>query len=322
MAHPFAASAALVVALACSPGAFSQSYPFKPIRLVIPFPPGGVHDTILRLLQPRLTEGLAQQILIENRPGAAGNIGAEAVARSPADGYTLFVATDSLVSSPQLHKNAGFTTYREFAPITKLATYPLAFLCSTVVPASSVGELVARAKAMPGSITVASPGSGTQNHLVAELFKVIAGIDMLHIPYKGAAPAMTDVAAGRVHCIFMTPAVWIPQVKSGKLKVLATASAARLPSVPDVPTFAESGYPGFEAENYTGLVAPAATPASIVERINQEAIRAIRSPEIQARFNELGAVAAPTTPSEYLAFLRRENERWGKLILDRGIQAE
>ena len=322
MAHPFAAGAAFILAFACAPGAISQSYPSKPIRVVIPYPPGGIHDTVLRLLQPRLTEGLAQQIVIENRPGAAGNIAAEAVAKSPADGYTLLVATDSLVSSPQLHRNTSLTPYTEFAPITKLATYPLAFLCSTVVPAPTLGELVARAKAMPGSITVASPGTGTQNHLVAELFKVIAGIDLLHVPYKGAAPAMADVTAGRVHCIFMTPAVWMAQVKNGKLKVLAIASASRLAVAPDVPTFAESGYPGFEAENYTGLVAPAATPASIVERLNQVAIRAIRSPEVQARFTEFGAVAAPTTPSQYGAFLRREDERWGKLILERGIQAE
>ena len=315
---------ALVAVLAFAPlSVQAQNWPTKPIRLVIPYPPGGVHDTIARLLQPRLTENLGQQIVIENRPGAAGNIGAEAVAKSPADGYTLFASTDSLVSSPQLHRNAAFTTYREFAPITKLATYPLAFFCSSSVPVSSLGELVARAKAMPGGITVASPGSGTQNHLVAELFKEIAGIDLLHVPYKGAAAAMSDLIAARVQCIFMTASVsGVAQVKNPKLKMLAAASAARIPLAPEVPTFAESGYPGFEAENHTGLSAPAATPAAVVERLNQEALRTIRSPEIQARFSELGAVAAPTTPSEYAAYLRRESERWGKLIRERAIQAE
>jgi tripartite-type tricarboxylate transporter receptor subunit TctC len=290
---------------------------------VIPYPPGGVHDTIARLLQPRLTEGLGQQLVIENRPGAAGNIGAETVARSPADGYTLFASTDSLLSAPQLHKNAPFTTWREFAPITKLATYPLAFLCSSLVPVSNLGELVARAKAMPGAVTVGSPGAGTQNHLVAELFKELARIDLLHVPYKGAAPAMSDVIAGRVHCIFMTPSVGgVAQAKNSKLKMLAAASAARIAVAPDVPTFAESGYPGFEAENHTGLSAPAATPAAIVERLNREAIRAIRLPDIQARFYDLGAVAAPTTPAEYAAYMRRESERWGKLIRERAIQVE
>lgn len=302
--------------------AFSQSYPSKPIRLVVPFPPGGVHDTVSRILQPRFSEGLGQQILIENRPGAGGNIAADAVAKSPPDGYTVLVATDSVGVGPHLYRDTSLRTFKDFAAITKLASYPMALVCSPGFPSSTVGELVARAKAMPGKITGASPGSGTSNHLVTELFKSTADIDLLHIPFKGAGPAMTEVMAGRVDCIFITPAVWMPQVRSGKVKVLAVAATARISLAPDIPTFAESGYPGFQAEVFTGLAAPAATPASIVERLYRESVRTLRLPEIQVRLAELGATATASTPAEFSESLRRDYERWGKVIRDSGIKGD
>ena len=316
------AAIALLFGGAWFPIALSQSYPSKPIRLVVPFPPGGVHDTVSRILQPRFSEGLGQQVLIENRPGAGGGIATDAVAKSPADGYTVLIATDSMGVGPHLYKDAGLRTFKDFAAITKLASYPMALVCSPGFPSSTVGELVARAKAMPGRITAASPGSGTSNHLVTELFKSTADIDLLHVPYKGAGPAMTEVMAGRVDCIFITPAVWMPQARSGKVKVLAVAAAARIGLAPDVPTFAESGYPGFQAEVFTGLAVPAATPASIVDRLYQEAVRTVRLPEIQTRLAELGATAAPPTPAEFSELLRREYERWGKVIRDSGIKGD
>jgi len=300
----------------------AQSYPSRPIKFVIQYPPGGIHDTLVRILQPRLAEGLGQQIVIENRPGAGGNIAAEAVAKSAGDGYTILVASDTVVVAPHLYKSPGFDVFRDFVPITKLATFPMTLVAHPALPADTVGELVARAKAMPGKINIASPGAGTLNHLVAEQFKAAAGIDLQHVPYKGAAPAMTDLIGGRVQCMFVTLAVAIPQARAGRLKILSLATAARSSVAPNVPTFAESGYPGLEAGIYSGLLAPAGTSAEVVQRLNQEAARALRTPEVQARLAELGGEATPMTPSEYLAFLHREYERWGVIIRDHGIRVD
>ena len=302
--------------------AFAQTYPSRPIRLIVQYPPGGVHDTLARILQPRLTEGLGQQTVIENRPGAGGNIAAELVAKSAGDGYTLLVASDTVAVTPHLYKNTGFDLFKDFVPITKLATFPLALAAHPDFPAATVSEFVARAKAMPGQITFASQGSGTLGQLVAEQFKAAAGIDLVHVPYKGAGPAMTDLVAGRVQCMFAGLSVVAPQARGGKLKILGVATAARASIAPNVPTFVESGYPGFVAGIYTGLMAPAGTPAEIVQRLNQEAARALRSPEVQVRLAELAAEATPTTPAEYLAALHQEYDRWGGIIRERGIKAD
>ena len=302
--------------------AFAQSYPARPIKLVIQYPPGGVHDTLARILQPRLTEGLGQQIVIENRPGAGGNIAAELVAKSAGDGYTLLVASDTVAVTPHLYKNPGFDLFKDFVPITKLATFPLALAAHPDFPAATVAEFVARAKAMPGQITFASQGGGTLGQLVAEQFKALAGIDLVHVPYKGAGPAMTDLVAGRVQCMFAGLSVAVPQARGGKLKILGVATAARQSIAPNVPTFVESGYPGFVAGIYSGLMAPAGTPADVVQRLNQEAARALRAPDVQARLAELAAEASSTTPSEYLAALRQEYERWGGIIRERGIKVD
>lgn len=315
---------AIAVSFGCAlvMSAFAQSYPARPIKFVIQYSAGGVHDTLARILQPRLAEGLGQQIVIENRPGAGGNIAAEAVAKSAGDGYTVLVASDTVVVASHVYKSTGFDIFKDFVPVTKLATFPMALVAHPEFPAASVGEFVARAKEMPGKINIASPGAGTLNHLVAERFKAAADIDLQHVPYKGAAPAMTDLVAGRVQCMFVTLAVAMPQARGGKLKILGLTTAARSSLVPNVPTFAESGYPGFEAGIYSGLLVPAGTSAEIVQRLNQEAARALRAPEVQARLAELGGEATSMTPSDYLAFLRQEHEHWRGIIRRGGIRVE
>lgn len=302
--------------------AYAQSYPTRPIRLIVQYPPGGVHDALARILQPRLADGLGQQIVIENRPGAGGNIAAEFVAKSAGDGYTLLVASDTVAVTPHLYKNPGFDLFKDFVPVTKLATFPLALAVHPDFPAATVAEFVARAKAMPGQVTFASQGGGTLGQLVAEQFKTLAGIDLVHVPYKGAGPAMTDLLAGRVQCMFAGLSVVAPQARGGKLKILGVTTAARQDIAPNVPTFVESGYPGFIAGIYSGLMAPAGTPADVVQRLNMESARALRSPDVQARLAELAAEATPTTPSDYLAALRQEYDRWGAIIRERGIKTD
>lgn len=232
------------------------------------------------------------------------------------------MASDTVVVASHLYKSTGFDVFKDFVPVTKLATFPMALVAHPDFPAAGVAEFVARAKEMPGKINIASPGAGTLNHLVAERFKAAADIDLQHVPYKGAAPAMTDLVAGRVQCMFVTLAVAIPQARGGKLKILGLTTAARSSLVPNVSTFAESGYPGFEVGIYSGLLVPAGTPAEIVQRLNQEAARALRSPEVQARLAELGGEATPMTPTDYLAFLRQEHEHWGAIIRRGGIRVD
>ncbi len=313
---------AVLLGCACVMTVYAQSYPTRPVRLIVQYPPGGVHDALARILQPRLAEGLGQQIVVENRPGAGGNIAAELVAKSAADGHTLLVASDTVAVTPHLYKNPGFDLFKDFVPITKLATFPLALAVPPDSPAATIAEFVARAKAMPGQVTFASQGGGTLGQLVAEQFKALAGIDLVHVPYKGAGPAMTDLLAGRVQSMFAGLSVALPQARGGKLKIIGVATAARQSIAPNVPTFVESGYPGFIAGIYSGLMAPAGTPGEIVQRLNQEAARALRAPDVQTRLAELAAEATPTTPSGYAAALREEYERWGAIIRERGIKAD
>ncbi len=302
--------------------AYAQSYPTRPIKLIIQYPPGGVHDALARILQPQLAHGLGQQIVIENRPGAGGNIAAEFVAKSAGDGYTLLVASDTVAVTPHLYKSPGFDLFKDFVPVTKLATFPLALVAHPDFPAATVAEFVARAKAAPGQINFASQGGGTLGQLVAEQFKALAGIDLVHVPYKGAGPAMTDLVAGRVQCMFVGLSVAVPQARGGKLKILGVTTASRSAIAPNVPTFVESGYAGFVAGIYSGLLAPAGTPANVVQRLNMESARALRSPDVQARLAELAAEATPTTPSDYLAALHQEYDRWGAIIRERGIKSD
>jgi tripartite-type tricarboxylate transporter receptor subunit TctC len=312
----------LVLAIALLPdAALAQAWPQKPVRLVISFTPGGVHDTLARLLQPRLAEALAQPILIDNRGGAGGNIAAEIVAKSASDGHTFLVASEALATNEALYGKLNYDPYKDLAPVGKMADYPMALVATPSLPVSSVRELVALAKSKPGSISYGSAGIGTSGHLAGESFSGMAGIDMVHVPYKGGAPAAADLVAGRIQIMFLSVSLSAPQVKQGKLKALAIAGPKRAPHLPDIPSTAEQGYPEFEALLFSSMLAPAGTPAPIIARMNAEIVKALRSPEIAARLADIGGVAAPSSPEELSEILRREGERWGKLIRARNIRA-
>jgi tripartite-type tricarboxylate transporter receptor subunit TctC len=309
-------------AFTCCTVAMAQSWPQKPVRLVISFAPGGVHDTLARLIQPRLSESLGQPILIENRGGAGGNIAAEVVAKSAPDGYTFLVASEAIATNEALYGKLNYDPYKDLAPVGKMADYPMAFVATAALPANSVRELVALAKAKPGAVSYGSAGIGASGHLAGELFASMAGVEMVHVPYKGGAPAAADLVAGRIQVMFLSISLSAPQVKQGKLKALAIAGPKRAPQLPDVPSMAEQGYPEFDALLFSSMLAPAGTPAPVIARMNAELVRTLRSPDVAGRLAEIGGVAAPTSPEEFTQILKREGERWGKLIRAKNIRAE
>ena len=294
--------------------AFAQGYPAKPARVVVPYPPGGPTDIVARVVSQKLTEQTGQQFIVENRPGAGGNIGAEAVAKSPGDGYTLLVATTAHAINPSLFKSLGYNLTKDFAPVSQLTSGPLVIVANPSVPAKSVQELIALAKAKPGTLNYASSGNGQSTHLSAELFATMAGIKMNHIPYKGSAPALTDVMGGQASLMFDTMLSAMPQVKNGKLKAIAVTSAARSPAAPDVPTVAESGLPGYEAIAWNGLLVPAGTPADVVAKLNAELKKALDAPDVKDRFSAQGFGAAWNTREAFAKFIQAELDKWAKVV--------
>jgi tripartite-type tricarboxylate transporter receptor subunit TctC len=315
------ACAALLAAAGSGP-AYAQGWPDKPIKLVISFAPGGVHDTLARVLQPKLTEALGQPIVIENRPGAGGNIAAEAVAKSAPDGSTFLVASEAIATNEYLYRGMAYDPYKDLAPVAKLADYPMALIANPAVPAGNMKELIALAKAKPGSLSYASAGVGASGHLAGELLNSAEGIDIVHVPYKGGAPALADLVAGRIQVMFLSISLSAPQAKQGRIKVLALTGAQRSDKLPGVTTTAEQGYPEVQALLFSSLLAPAATPLPIIRRMNAEAVKALKSPEVEKRLDELGAVPAPTSPEEFAAILKRDGEVWGKLIREKNIRAD
>jgi tripartite-type tricarboxylate transporter receptor subunit TctC len=299
-----------------------QGWPDKPVKLVISFAPGGVHDTLARVLQPRLTEALGQPIVIENRPGAGGNIAAEAVAKSAPDGYTFLVASEAIATNEYLYRGMAYDPYKDLAPVAKLADYPMALIANPSVPADNVKELVDLARAKPGSLSYGSAGIGASGHLAGELLNTAEGIQIVHVPYKGGAPALADLVAGRIQVMFLSVSLSAPQAKQGKIKVLAVTGERRSDKLPGVPTTAEQGYPGVQALLFSSLLAPAATPAAVIRRMNAEVVKALRTPEVEKRLDDLGAVPAPSTPEQFAAILRRDGEIWGKLIREKNIRAD
>ena len=299
----------------------AQAWPDKPIKLIVSFAPGGVHDTLARVLQPRLTEALGQPIVIENRPGAGGNIAAEAVARSAPDGYTFLVASEAIATNEYLYRHMAYDPYKDLAPVAKLADYPMALIAHPSVPANNVKELIALAKAKPGSLSYGSAGIGASGHLAGELFNSVAGVNIVHVPYKGGAPALADLVAGRIQVMFLSVSLSAPQLKQGKIKVLAVTGDKRSGKLPDVPTTAEQGYPGVQALLFSSLLAPAATPGPVIARMNAEVVKALRAPEVVARLTDLGAVPAPSSPEQFASILKQDGERWGRLIRERNIHA-
>jgi tripartite-type tricarboxylate transporter receptor subunit TctC len=308
-------------ALAFSAIAAAQNYPAKSIRMIVPYPPGGGNDTMARTVGQKMTESLGQQVVIDNRGGAGGNIGAEMAARAAPDGYTLFLGgTGSHGTNPNLQK-VPYDPVRDFAPISLIASAPLLVVVNNSVPAKSVKELIALAKSRPGQLNFASSGTGTIAHLAAELLNSMGGIKMQHIPYKGTGPALTELLAGQVQVMLNSAVSMLPQVRGGKLRALAMTGAKRFAAMPDLPAVAET-LPGYEAASWYGILAPAKTPRPIIDRLNREVVNVAQRPELRERLVADGAEPVGNSPEEFAAHINRELARWGKVIKDANIRLE
>jgi tripartite-type tricarboxylate transporter receptor subunit TctC len=303
------------------PAQAQTAYPTKPVHIIVPSTPAGVLDNVARTLALRLAEQLGQPIVIDNKGGAGGNIGAEAAARSAPDGYTLFIGFNATHgANPALFGKLSYDPVKDFAPISLLASVPNIISVYPSLPVNTLAELVAMAKARPGQLSYASSGNGTSTHLAAEMFKAAAGIDMAHIPYKGSAPAVADVIAGQVPVIVDSVASSTAQIKAGKLKALATTGARRLLVLPDLPTVAESGYPGFESTAWLGVLAPAGTPKAIIDQLNAQVVKVMALPETRERMAAFGAEITTSTPEQFAAHIRSEIAKLGKVVRDANIK--
>ena len=304
-----------------SPAA-QTNYPEKPIRMVVGFPPGSSSDTVARLLGQKFAEAWGKPVLIDNAAGAAGNIAADRVAKAEPDGYTLgLLASPPLVVNPSLYKLA-YDPVKDFAPVSQVTVSPNILVVHNTVPAKSVKELVALAKAQPGGLTFASGGSGSANHMAAELFKSMAGVDIRHIPYKGVPLAIPDLLGGRVTMIFSPTAIVLPLVREGKLRALAVTTLKRSSAVPELPTIAESGFPGFESTGWNGLLTPARTPATILRKLRLETVKALALPDVRAKLADLGVEGIGNSPDEFAAVIKSEIPKWAKVIKESGMKAD
>jgi tripartite-type tricarboxylate transporter receptor subunit TctC len=301
----------------------AQNYPVKAIRIVVPFPAGGIADIFARTIGGKLNEAWGQQVVVDNRPGAGGNIGAEIVAKSPPDGYTLVMGSiGTHAVNVSLFSKLPYDPVRDFTPVALVMEADGLLVLHPSVPVRSVKELIALAKTRPGQIAYASAGNGTASHLAGELFKLTAKIDLVHIPYKGNVPAITDLVGGQTSLLFATMPTVMPMVQAGRLKALAVTGAVRSPAAPELPTIAETGLPGFEVTNWIGLFAPAGTPREIVSRLNAEANRTMQQPEIRTRLTNEGAKFTARTPEEFGAFVKAEIAKWAKVVKSAGIRVD
>jgi tripartite-type tricarboxylate transporter receptor subunit TctC len=301
----------------------AQPYPAKPVKLIVPFPPGGNTDIVGRLIAQKLSDGLGQQVYVENRGGAGGTIGAEAAAKSAADGYTLFFATTgTLASAPSMQPDLRYDPVKAFAAISTLANAPVVVLAAAEVPVRSLKDLVDAAKAKPGQLKFGSAGTGHFVHLAGEMFKIAAGVDMLHVPYKGVNAALTDMLGGRIELMFDAPAQYEPHLQSGKVRALAVASPKRLARLPEVPTTAEAGLPGYELASWFGLAAPAGTPADAISRVNAEVLKALAAQEVVQTLNKLGLEPAGSSPQQYAAMIVEDLDKWRRAVKAAGIKLE
>ena len=310
------------VALVLSLPAAADDYPSKPIRLVAPFAPGGPSDLLARLMAAKLTERLGQPVVVENRPGAGGSIGAAAVAKAAPDGYTLVLVSSSFSVNATLYPDLPYDTLKDFAPITLLTSAPFLLVVNAHVPAKSLRELIALAKKEPGKLNYGSGGAGSGPHIVGELFKSAAGLDIVHVPYKGTGPLKSALIAGDVQLAFGNIFAVYPAVQSGQLRAIAVTGAKRSSALPDVPTMKEAGLPEFEADGVHGLLAPAGTPAAIIEKLNRESVAVLRSPEVTKHLASEGAEPIGNTPQEYADYLKKDVEKWGRVIRGRGIRVK
>jgi tripartite-type tricarboxylate transporter receptor subunit TctC len=301
--------------------AAQTAYPEKPIRIIVGFPSGSAPDAVARLLGEKLAETWGKPVTTENVPGAAANIAAERIAKAAPDGYTLGLLGQSIVVNPSLYKLA-YDPVKDFAPVSQLAVSPYILIVHNAVPAKSVKELVALAKAQPGGLTFGSGGSGSATHIAAELFKSAAGIDIRHIPYKGVVAAIPDVLGGRVTMMFSPMVGVLPLAREGKLRALAVTSLRRSSAAPELPTIAESGYPGFEFTNWYGLLAPARTPATIVRKLHLESVKALAHADVRAKFADLGMEGIGNSPDEFAAVIKSDIPKWAKVIKESGIKPD
>jgi tripartite-type tricarboxylate transporter receptor subunit TctC len=299
-----------VALLAAAVGTFAQTFPARPVRIVVPFPPGGGADTLTRIMEPKLAKLWAQPVVVENRPGASGHIGADFAAKSAPDGYTLVMASTAALDE----KNVV-----QFAPVSLVSASAYVVTANPAVGASNVRELIALAKARPGKLTYGSSGTGAASHLSAELFKAMAGVDLLHVPYKGTGQAVTDLLAGHVNLMFAPAQTVMAYVQAGRLKALAVTSARRSETLPNLPTVAESGVPGYEAVGWFGLLAPAATPEAVVNKISTDVKSVLGDREVRDRILALGSEVSGNTPSEFARFIRDDQAKWSRLMKDAGI---
>ncbi len=318
----FAVGLASLFALAASASAQAQSWPSKPLRIVVGFPPGASADVAARLVAAKMSESLGQTVLIENKPGAGSNIATESVVRAPADGYTLLLGTIANTINASLSKNLPFDFGRDLAPVASLASLPNLLVVTPSLGVATVQELVAAAKRKPGEILYGSSGNGTGPHLSGELFNLMAGVKLTHVPYKGSPPAMTDLLGGRVQAMFAPASTALPHIKAGTLKVLAVSSAQRTGSSPELPTIAESGLPGFETSVWFGLLAPAGTPRDIIERLNREANRALADPAVKTQFAAQGIDGMGGTAEQFAAYIKDETAKWARVVQASGAKID
>ena len=315
-------AAAWLIAALPAIAADAQSYPSKPIRIIVPFPPGGIADVMSRVFGQKFTDTWNQPVIVENRAGAGGNIGTEIVAKSPPDGYTLVMGSiGTHAVNVSLFSKLPYDPVRDFAPVALVIEADGLLVLHPSVPVKTVKDLIALARARPGQLVYASAGNGTAAHLAGELFKSMAKIDLVHIPYKGNVPAITDLVGGQTSMLFATLPTVLPLAKAGKLHALAVTGAQRNPAIPDVPTMADT-LPGFEVTNWIALFAPAGTPADIVAKLNAEIMRIMRLPDVQSRLVNEGAKFTPNTPNEFAAFVKSEIAKWGKVIKDSGARVD
>jgi tripartite-type tricarboxylate transporter receptor subunit TctC len=318
----FIALGAAAVAAGALPRAARATYPARFVRLIVPFPPGGAVDNAARILAGRLSESWGQQMVIENKGGAGGNIAAQAVLQADPDGYTVYICSIGHAINQFIYRSLGYDPVADFAPVTLMCLYPNILAVPNSSPDHSVQSFIARAKANPGKVTYASSGIGTSLHLAGELFRRMAGVDLVHIPYRGAGPALNDLIPGRVDAIFANFPSTLPYVQSGQLRGLAVTTAARQSEVPHLPTIAESGVPGFDVSSWFALFVAARTPPDIVAKLNRDAVAALNHPPVKARYAQLGATVVGSTPGELAAHLRNEMGRWGPVIKAAGIRAD
>jgi tripartite-type tricarboxylate transporter receptor subunit TctC len=318
-----AASAAALLVFVCTAVPAAESYPQRPIRFLVPQSPGGASDTVARVVAQRLGERLGQQLVVDNRPGATGNIGHEMVATALGDGYTMLLTAPNLVTSPSLFPKLAFDPVRDFAPITQMTLSPNVWLVNPGFPAQTMKELIAIARAKPGQIDFASSGLASTQHLAGELLNVMAGIKLNHIPYKGGGPALVDLIGGRMQVMSSTLPSAVPHIKSGKVRALAVSSTKRAAALPDLPTVAEAAaLPGYEASTWQGLLFPRATPPAIVQRMNAEVAAVLALPDVRTRLSDLGYEPVGSSSAQFAAFIKAELAKWAKVIKSAGIKLQ